>query len=385
MRRAKCVCSVALILASLALPLLAAAPPDIIRDAADLPPPALTWALPDKAPAIRALVICPWGATRDVYELAAHMKLKFDLIETANGAEINLSEDMSGRMDQLERMHTDRKIVPALKQDYDVIILASFNLGSLSGEMKYHLLKQVTGGAGLVLTNQDWAALGDLYQPLTASSLGDGSSLVRGIPWRIFCQLSTTTITPYPLVRYQGDTETSLSYLFPTDGRVDAVVGRYQVRDGRVATLTYHAPRIRTHGPSLSPSLAYPLDRLLQHQYFLSAAAKQVRWAARGDPETAIWEVRPADTKVARGPELQDGASVVVRCNAAARGPAEVRVVVRNWDGRFEHDATQEVELTESPQTIPVPLPPLPTGEHFLDVQLLRGGSVADWGSSHLT
>jgi len=34
---------------------------------------------------------------------------------------------------------------------------------------------------------------------------------------------------------------------------------------------------------------------------------------------------------------------------------------------------------------IALPIPSLPAGEHFLDVQLLRDGSVADWGSSHFT
>ena len=358
-------------------------PPHIVRDPMKVSPPALAWAKPDEATPIRALVICPWGNTRDVYRLAQHMNITFDLITTFNHQEVNFDATTAGRIDQPELVHTDRLLLPASKKRYDVIIVAAYSFGLLPGEVKYNIIKHAVDGAGLALFNQNMKTLGDLQKPLTAKSLGKGTELIRGIPWPAFRQARASVTTKYPGVRYSGDSVTKEMPLYGNLRNANRQVGRYRIGRGRLAVANLSRPYSRLGGVSLTPMMSYPLDKLFQYDYFLSIAAKQVRWAARGEPKVRAWSVFPNRAKMPRGPQLQEAGRVVVRSERGARGRVEIRVTVRDWDGAFEHRATHEAAIDRAEQTIGFPLPLLPDGEHFLDVQIARGDNVVDWGSAH--
>ena len=88
-------------------------PPVIVRDPMKLAAPEVAWAKPDRAPPIRALVIAPMVARRDVYDLAAHLNMTFDKIETYNHEQMNFAPDPMGRMDRPDLEKTETRVVPA--------------------------------------------------------------------------------------------------------------------------------------------------------------------------------------------------------------------------------------------------------------------------------
>ena len=352
------------------------APPYLIEDPMQIAPPKEPLAKPDGSPPIRALVITPWGATRPVYQIAQHMNMTVDLIPVASRKLINFVADTAARVDQPELVHTDQLLLPASKKSYDVFIVGPFNFGKLPGEVQYNIMQQVAGGAGLALFNQDPSTMSDLAAVLETKSLGKGAEVLRGVPWRMFRRSSSKIITRYPGVRYYGDATVFELSVFSTP-TIDKAIGRYKFARGRVAVSNYS-----TKAADILPQIHMPLDKLLQHRYVLSALAKQVRWAARGNPSVTVWNVLPSSAKVPRGPKLRESGRVLLR---GRPGPVELRVKVRNWTGEVEHAARLKTSLKKSEETIPIPLPPLADDEHFLEVQVLRDGNVVDWGASHFT
>ena len=360
---------------------LGAATPPIITDPMKVFPPEAPWAKPDKAPPIRALVVAPWGATRDAYALAQHMNLRFDLITTYNEKVANFDPVTADRVDQPELAHTDRLFLPAATKRYDVFIFGAYSFGLLPAEAKYHIIRQVADGAGLVLVNQDLRTLGDLGKPMMSKSLGKGSDLVRCVPWEMFRTARFVRKNKYPGVRYGGDGEIVEAPYVRNPRIMGRIVGRYRIGRGRLAVLNYGRANCRFRGTCLTPSISYPLDKLFQHRQFLSAAAKQVRWAARGEPDLRVYRLTPSG-RVAR--DKIEGGEIVLLGKESARGPVEIHVAVRDWGGRFEHRATHKAQFVRSGQKIAFPLPAVSDGEHFLEVRVLRNGSVADWGSAGL-
>jgi len=370
-----------MLVASLSTAALAADPPLIIRDPSAIPVPGIRWAKPDNSPPVKALVFCPLFATRDVYDLAEHMNLEFELIPTYSESEVNFDSDPMGRMDHPELENTMARVVPALKKKYDVIIMATFNLGALPGEAKYYLIKQVTEGTGLALFNQNMKMLGDFRKPLTAKSFGRGSEILPAFPWSAFIQERANRTNPYPGVRFAA-TELQRLPLYPTATHVNRIVGRYQVKKGRMAVANYSAQKVRRSGTGLTPAVSYPLDRLTQHEYFLAIAAKQLRWASKGDPVAIVRKVLPAEEAVERGKDWSGIAGVRILCGVDGAGPAELRAWVRDWDGRTVQRTTVKIQLKAGEETYPIPLDRPPAGEHLLSVKLLKDGSVIDWGAS---
>ena len=105
--------------------------PGVAKSGLEIDRPVFPWALPTHEPPIRALVITPWIASRDVAMLAQHMPLQLDLVETRDSTRIDFDDDTLSRTDHPEFAHTTRRLQELLKKPYDVIVLATFSFGIL--------------------------------------------------------------------------------------------------------------------------------------------------------------------------------------------------------------------------------------------------------------
>jgi hypothetical protein len=356
--------------------------PGVPTSGLEIDRPTLPWTLPTHEPPIRALVIAPWIASRDVTMLAQHMALRVDLVETRDSSRIDFDDDTLSRTDHPEFAHTTQRLQQLLEKRYDVIVLATFNFSALPAKLQYLLLSRVVEGTGLVLANQGWHPHDELQEALLKFPVRD-QPWRAAAPWEAFQWQRIDAVRKYPGVGFH-ETKTTNLRQFADERAFLKKVRRFDLKKGRLALLDYAPQGAAGSGTSLSPASAYPLDRLIQQDYYIAIAARQVRWAARREPPLGIADVQPNARSIDRG-ELAAAGRVVLAGDRPLAAGHRLRLVVRDLDGRVHWRQEQDLPGQAGPAEIAVSLPALAAGEYFFDAWLLGQAGVIDWGSAHFT
>lgn len=116
--------------------------------------PHIPWAKPLKGKKVKALFIVPRWGSREVVELSQRMSLQYDVVMLAGLGKISGLKDSSEYLGySAERPgKTLQRIRTALKSRYDVILLGNIYADILPGDIWQKIERQVTKGAGLIIT-----------------------------------------------------------------------------------------------------------------------------------------------------------------------------------------------------------------------------------------
>jgi len=276
----------------------------------------IALARPLDGPAIKTLFIIPRAASRDAYELMQRISLDATVFETPFGGTGRWQlgdRSMFGweRKKYAANLLYDEQHAKLQKileqQDFDLIVLGNFSLGSLPLDLTYALLKRVTEGAGLVVANAPISGsdrmLRDLLTrerwPDGVKSLGPlpiGDHLIEAINgeggainekfggykvWNIDAR--DDGLTPID----------ALTYTKPYD--IDGDIKTYRVKSGRMVHLAWEGEgqpwRDTTQRPGLVPGIRVNLANAHDDDLYYAAVAKACMWAAGREPRNRLTSV----------------------------------------------------------------------------------------------
>ena len=235
------------------------------KDRASVPPaevdahvqtPHTAWGNPLEDGPIHVLFIAPRHTLRDAAELSQRLEMNFDTVpiwghehadmpsETAQGVELSVAEQLRG----------------ALAIPHDLIVVAHVNWNAFSVETQSELFRQVAGGTGLLLANDEPA---------------------EGIVYETFLEALTPVEDITAIVHGLGKDMTPEWY--GTENLVQAS----EYGQGRVVQLSYREDRPLTH--CLIPALANPIHAVPEFlDSYFSLVARAALWATRRDPSCRV-------------------------------------------------------------------------------------------------
>lgn len=350
--RAGILCIAATLIATLAS--AAAAPRGVIYAAGPVYREAesyVAWGVPLASGPIRALMLAPRDAARDVAELALRIELEPRTVLLPPRGD----QDLRSELDQ------------ALTKRTEVIVTSDAALASLPPAFQERVFEAVRGGVGLVFTAYD--------EPLPESVLK-------------FIAETTPIEDNAPVVHGAG------GGLTPEWADNMAFVRLGQIGEGRLVELDLGGPPPRSS--FLSPPLANRmLAEEVHHDTYLSLAARAVRWAAGHDPAVRIAAVvhdqppMPDESQIP--PDLPERfvenvretaaetryRSFTIRLAEPAPEPLHVRSQVRQPGRRWIDEHPNR--LPKGAESYPIMFAAGP-GQYSLDIWLTDGKDrVVEW------
>ena len=331
--------------------------------------PHLPFARPLAGERVKALFFAPLqhsGATRDVAELSQRFDMDFSAVTmyypwtfSNNAAHFRAFGDVSLAEKTDEAM-------ARLGEGPEVTVLGTVVYACLPAAVQNQIMSRVRNGMGLVVS---WPRkLPAEYEPDEIAAARD--EILTGV-----------SLAGLPEFFWDEG-------LSPVDRRSNAVRA-YEVGKGRVVVIrwTQAEPADGEGLGGLVPGAAGGRwSRQYEHRYnyHLALVSKAIQWAARQEPR-AQWSRLPADGQSIRRADLPArDVGVEVTWNGPAKQAATLTATVRDPLGNVESTVEQACTLAPGVNALPVPLPRLKCGLHYLELSLSTTDGVENWATVSL-
>lgn len=317
----------------------------------------------------RALFIIPRTmAPREIVELWERFDLDFDAFTVAHSGLMSFESDAGAAPYDLAVQGTsiDEKtdeILGLLKQPHDLFVMANASLDILPKEAQYRLLKQVNDGAGLVFTYGRQTRL-----PLFAKPLAEGrEQITQGVPLGGIDFLAQEDIRKALNVQQDSDL-------------AQRVVETFAFGKGRIAVLNWGTGSGTYYGgQGLTPPEAYSLNWPADYDYLLSLVYRAMLWSMSVRQPAVQFTSLPQDGTSRDQNTLPQQTPLGIECGAALTG--KLSVIIRDHTSAVEAKKELPLKLSAGTNTVPVELPKLKAGRHFLDLAVTSPQGIEQWGT----
>lgn len=298
--------------------------------------PATTWAKPLSRSKIDALVITSAFGQRDILELSERL----DIICTV--AAVPYADRPGGDNAAQTALQPQawEYLREKLKRPYDVIIIGALRWTFIPEDIREILLRHIEAGCGLLYVDPqglDRKLFETFERGKINASLAD---IANTIP---FSRLSA----------FAGfNTAESLAAKY---------MSKSQAGKGKLFFLRYRSGDFY----SLTPRGA---STFIEYDYYMSLLSKVILHLVGRTATTGIAAVKVIDD-ICR-----------IELNGSIKEPMNLVLTLRDNEGKSEAGISKEISMPSGTR-LDIPLPYLPAGIHYLDVQLKNKETVADWKS----
>ena len=340
--------------------------------------PHIPWARPyaGKKP-IRVLVLAPRWTQRETVELMQRLDMNCTPFFLYSDKEVHLVGGNWG-LETVKRVKKEIVLADfkkAVADSYDVIIVGRAPTDRFPPEITKALVDKIRAGTGVLYVSFGKHPNTDFEKTLTENKMAPGADtrfVTVGIPFEKLVGLGVSTNT------MKDDLSRLLSF---------SKCGK-----GRVVFINY------SERGKINEHFLTPADQNdLHYEYYQSFIIKAVLWAAGREPEV-LFNQFPAETEgkaltfdlVTSGEALPEDISLALSIRSArllytipespiARpGVHQTKALVTPvWTGKKEIGS-----LTNASTDIRFPLPELPEGEYFVDVEVLSRDKKLTWATS---
>jgi len=301
----------------------------------DVSSPHIRWAKPYYKGEIRVLVIAQrWFTQRETVELAQRLSLDYETVMPFKadqwGANPGDAYVVGIKGTSEEEVLADLR--EKLERPYDVIIVNGFYWNLFPADIELAIFKKVAAGTGLVVTSPTSSYTKTLKRVLEQKTEEKAGFLKEGITYN------------------------------PGKG----ILALSKLKNGRVAIINYD--------PDLTPfSLPYQLN----YEIYQSLFIKAILWAGKQEPDIMIkLTASPLNLTLT----CEKGRTVTVEMGTIS----DMGLVPTDGLG-ISNFLTKRVELQPGENSIPVLLPSLKAGLHFITVFLKEDGKIINWAIAPLT
>ena len=347
--------------------------------------PHLRFGRPSAAGPIKTLFFVPIqgsAGTRDVVEMAQRFDLTFTnytLWHPGTFAWVDVNQ--YGAFDGVSLAEKTAEALERLDEGAEVIVLGSVVFSSMPGPVQSRIIQRVKDGAGLVVTSPR-----NLAAELHPQAIPEARDrILTGVPLTGLPEF-------FPASELSGEQRAANS------------VNAFEVGDGRVVVIKWSMDK-PVEGSGVAPAPAgrpwtksdrrykylsphRPLrpgrwTRQYEHRYnyHLSLVAKAIQWAAKRELR-AQWTNLPADgQRIPRADLPVNDLGVEVTWSGEAQQDATLTVTVRDPLGHVESKVESAHALAPGANPLPVALPQLKCGLHFLDLMLTAKDGVENWAT----
>ncbi len=293
------------------------------------------WAATFQEGTIKALFITPrrFGA-REVVELAQRIDLDYETIVAANFSNLSVDSVYEAGVLGTSAFEKNTEVLKKVRDSYDVIVLANVTFSALSAEAQYHILKQVSEGAGLVIVYRQNFPFPKVMQ----NPVDDWQQILAMVDTKALPGVAATMAT-------------------------DKLLQTYQFGKGRIAVLPYPAPQTRLGLTSYEKYSVHGWRA--KYENSLALAGRTIQWAAGHNISASIQPNIENDT-------------LKLSTNALSSGAAWLRIRNIKDDIIWQ----KEISLGENPEH-ELALSDLPAGEYYLDIRWGTDSKVAGFGVFH--
>ncbi|PIX40034.1 MAG: hypothetical protein COZ56_15760 [Armatimonadetes bacterium CG_4_8_14_3_um_filter_58_9] len=337
--------------------------------------PHVDWATPFANGPVRVLYIASQAyTTRNPIELAQRSDFDLTILQVPGV----LSD---GPLEQMPAVHAyfREKFTKLLSQEYDVIVLGSSSLQKPVEYILHAIRDKVSAGCGLVCLHdgQQWwrtdKELLEFFQSLSPISFG--YSGVNAVPQRTTVASPVTDSISFalwpPTGVHKGKVDEGAEALVQVNGFPIVAAGR--LGKGRVVGVYFHYPLIPDVDPEKTPLFGDYYEPI--YSFYLKAVA----WAAGKEPQVRL--------SVPKTTICRSGENASVKVGVQARDNLEHPTILEfrlqdPW-GNPVSDGKMKCQAMASERQVDVALPQLlANGLYRLDLWLLDGKKVANWGSA---
>lgn len=304
-------------------------------------------------------------AGREVVELFQRFDTEIDAVTAANSLLFVGSPYWESGIKGTLFSEKTAELKEKLSQEWNVIVIGNFNIQALPAECQYYIFKKVSEGTGLVIYHQ--VQIGKHIPEKVLSKVLDSE------PKEIFCGIPFANLPGYMERWKQVKTPSELPKF---------MTKTYSFGKGRIITLSsYMITPGYYGGHSLTPEFLYSLEEEIRYDYYFSLISKAILWASPVKKPTITLQqdnFEAVTFKQEQLPAKLDGFYVTVD------KPTKVilKQKVKNLFGDVTELQDTETTLNSGKNSLPLTLPELPVGAHFLDFQLVSKKGVEQWGSA---
>jgi len=320
----------------------------------------IPWAKPYVGGRTRAFFIAPWTAAREVTELAQRLDLELHGETTFCDRELGGTDRYTAQVEGTSPEDKLRRLRRKLAERYEVFVIANFPFKSLPTEIQYHITRQVVEGAGLVLVYKRPCPKEFFRHPDREAA----KRIASGVPFGGLDFYRNVYRDHYKLPNL--------------DAVGPKLVSAYRAKKGRVVQIDFGIQSgARYGGFCLTPREPFTFRSQTQYEYHQMLVINAVLWAAGREPPV---RVGPLPLRKVRGMDLprQVGLAVEARRDV---GRATAEVTIRNAWGEAEHTVAHSLRLRAGANRVPLDIPYLCGGGHYIDVRVRKGEKAVGWGS----
>jgi hypothetical protein len=323
---------------------------------------------------VKALFVCPVqlsGACRDVVELAQRFDVEFSAVTTWYPWTLGYDREYFRMWKDTSTAEKVAEIQARLSEEPEVLVLANVIYTKLPQHLHNVILQRVRNGMGLVVPGP--RRLHADFQPDAASAdgsdgrvAGAGEQILAGVPLA-------------GLPEFFPGTEKS-----PAE-RAENSVRAYKVGSGRVVVIRWSDQEAEEGEgfEGLAPvASGGRWTRQYEHRYnyHIGLVGKALLWAA-GREMQAEWSELPPEGQTLQRAELPMELPVGVNWSGAEGTPAMLQATLRDPLGQVELEEAHAVTLVPGANAIPLDIPRLKHGLHFLDLVLTTDAGVENWAT----
>ena len=367
--------SVACLLASVALAAeRCVRPPD--QDPSKIVTPHVVWGKPLAGGPIRVLAIVRSNGSREVYELAQRLDIRFDLARMIRGHQFEPDNPFNEGLDRLGEF---------IAKKPDVFLIGSIRTSALPAELHYEILKQVSEGAGLVCVNAaPWKGLGPAEGKLMSQPVGWFADTLPAVPYSLFRRVTFTGLKQFDVYTMGGVWTQFHDMPWAPGGEGTC----YRVGKGRVAAISGHnfQGSWQSGNPVVLPATETPADRPTMPEYLYAMMAKAVRWAAGRQPRVRLTGFQADGARIS--PMHYAWKTNLSYVNDGPAWTGTLKTAVRGRWGEVTQTASEAVTLEpgRGVRRFRLRTVRLPAGDHTIDCWLVgKDKAIVDWGSCAVT
>jgi len=333
----------------------------------ELATPCVPFAQPYAQGPLKVLFLAPRTfCAREIVELWQRFDLEFEAVTFAHSSALAATDVWENAVlggtpeEKLAELRTK------LEKPYDAIVLGNVAFDAIPIECQYTILRRVSEGTGLLLAYNLGSRLNLWKKPAQEGR----EDLLTGVPW------SGLDLVQTP--EFQREVGVSTPESLP-----EKLVGTYHFHQGRIVTLNWPGGGSTWYGgSSLTPREMWSLHWDANYDHYLALVAQALLWAAPRKAPRVIWTSFPPDgAEMARAQLPGEPWRVGLRTPEEAMA-GELRITIRSHDNRPEFEKHIATLVPPTGVEVPIPLPRLPCGGHYLDLAFVSPQGVEQWGAA---
>jgi len=356
----------------------------------DVVTPHIAWAKPCERGPLRVLFIAPRTCMREVVEIAQRFEIDYAFLPIYQDCiyDFYVPYPPAGEMRFIKGHHPaeqEKMVKERLGHEYDLIVMSALHWPGAPSFVRYEVLRQVKNGAGLIKsTGSGWGKQTDEFlAKALVKRITVPEELAQGLPWKslpVFSKyrdasdflsstLAASAFGQGKIVLIQGFDVPHLQILAP----------------GFTAKpITHYIRDISRHREKEYPEYSLPVDdiKLLHYDYYLAYVIRVMMYAAGRLPDVVV-----QDDGAPHILEREDlgNIDITVANNGEARSGLEARLVLRDVENQVHAESDHDLQVLPAGESrISFRTRPLPAGEYFADVWVMKGGKIVSFGTRAL-